>query len=74
MFIILRERDTVDRVRVGEGQREHLYRIRSRLQALSCRHRTQRGARTHGPQDHDLSRSQTFNRLSHVGAPQLKSF
>ena len=29
---------------------------------------SQRGAQTHGPQDHDLSQSQTLNRQSHPGA------
>ena len=28
-----------------------------------------RGARTHGPRDHDLSRSRMLNRLSHPGGP-----
>ena len=28
-------------------------------------------ARTHGPQDRDLSRSRTPNRLSHLGAPSI---
>ena len=43
------------------------YRIQSRLQALSCQHRAQRGARSHELWDHDLSRSQTLNRLSPPG-------
>ena len=55
---------------MGEGQRERgRHRIQSRLQALSCLHKAQRGAWTHGPRDHDLSRSRTLNRLSHPGAP-----
>ena len=47
------------------------HRIRSRLQAQSCIRRARRGARTHGPRDHDLSRSRTPNRRSHPGAPSL---
>ena len=39
------------------------------IQALSCQHRARRGARTHEPGDHDLSRSQTPDPLSHPGAP-----
>ena len=35
----------------------------------ACQHGAQRGAQTHKPQDHDLSQSQTLNRLSHPGAP-----
>ena len=37
----------------------------SRLQDLSCQHRALRRAWTHKLRDHDLSRSQVFNRLSH---------
>ena len=43
--------------------------IWSRLQALSCQHRAQRGAPTLVPQGHDQSQSPMFNRLSHPGAP-----
>ena len=39
----------------------------SRLQALSCQHRARCGARTHGPRDHDPSRSWRLNRRSHPG-------
>ena len=64
-----------DRVCSGEGQRERgRHRIQSRFQALSCQHRAQCGARTHGPWDHDLSWSQKVNRLSHPGAPILAPF
>ena len=48
------------------------HRVQSRLQALSCQHRAQCGARTHRLQDHDLSRSRTLNRLSHPGAPRTQ--
>ena len=47
------------------------HRIPSRLQAPSCRHRARRGAPTHEPRDHDLSRSRTLHRLSHPGAPNF---
>ena len=53
----------------GRGREKEGDRLRSRLQAPSCRHRAQCGARTPELQDHDPSRSQMFNRLSHPGAP-----
>ena len=53
----------------GRGRERGRHWIQSRLQAPSCHHRAQRRARTHGLQDHDLSRSWTLNRLSHPGAP-----
>ena len=52
----------------GGAEREG-NRIQSRLQALNCQHRAWQGAWTHKPQDHDLSRSQMLNRLSHLSAP-----
>ena len=60
-----RERQSMNGGRSERGR----HRIRNRLQALSCQHRAWRGARTHGPQDHDLSRSRPLNRLSHPGTP-----
>ena len=62
-----RQRDT--KHEQGRGRERGRHRIGSRLQALSCRHRAPRGARTHEPRDHDLSQSWTLNRLSHSGAP-----
>ena len=35
----------------------------------TCQHRAGRGAQAHKLRDHDLSQSQTFNWLSHPGAP-----
>ena len=75
MFIFERERQT-DRQRerqsVSRGGAERgRHRIRSRLRAPSCQHRAGRGARTHEPRDRDLSPSQTLNRLSPPGAPQV---
>ena len=62
MFIYFWERN---RMQVGERGRERgRHRIRSRLQALSCQHRAQCGARTHKPQDHDLSRSGRLTNLA----------
>ena len=49
------------------------HRIWSRLQAPSHQPRARRGARTHRPQDRDLSWSRTLNWLSHPGAPLLGS-
>ena len=62
-----RERQSMN----GGGSERGRHRIWNRLQALSCQHRAWCGARTHGPQDHDLSRSRPLNRLSHPGAPGL---
>ena len=41
----------------GEGQRERETQNLNRLQAVSCQYKARRGARSHKPQDHDLSRS-----------------
>ena len=38
----------------GRSKERGRHRIRSRLQALSCQHRAQCGARTHEARDHDL--------------------
>ena len=54
-----RERQSMN----GGGSERGRQRIWNRFQALSCQHRAQCGARTHGPGDHDLSRSQPLNRL-----------
>ena len=54
----------------GRGRERGRHRIWSRLQALSCRHRAWRGAQTHKPRDHDLSRCRTLNRLSRPGIPR----
>ena len=62
-----RERER-EREKTGEGQTGR-HRIWSGLQALSCQHKAWCGARTPGPQDHDLSRSWMLNRLSHSGTP-----
>ena len=53
----------------GRGRERRGHRIWNRPQALSCQHGTRCGACE--PQDHDLSRSRTLNRLSHPGAPTL---
>ena len=67
LFLRDRERQSMSE---GRAERERVgHRIRSRLQALSCQHRARRGAQPHQRQDHNLSRSQTFNQLSHPGAP-----
>ena len=65
-LFILRERVSM---RVGKGQRER--ERQNPKQALSCQHRARHGAQTHEPRDRDLSRSQTLNRLSHPGAPEV---
>ena len=53
----------------GRGRERGRHRIGSRLQALSCQHRARCRAHTHKPWDHDLSRSQMLNWLSHPGTP-----
>ena len=65
-----RERQSMN----GGGSERGRHRMGNRLQALSCQHRARRGARTHGPWDHDPSRSWPLNRLSHPGAPILFYF
>ena len=54
---------------LGKGRERWRHRIWSGLQALSCQHRIQCGARAHKLWDHDLRRSQMLNQLSHPGAP-----
>ena len=72
MFIYFWNRETEHEW--GRGRERGRHRIKSRLQALSCQHRAQRGARTHKPWDHDLSWSRTVNRLSHPDALLLFYF
>ena len=72
MFIYLWETETEHKQ--GRVRERGIHRIWSRLQAPSCQHRAQRGARPHEPWDHDLSRSWTLNRLSHPGAPEIRVF
>ena len=71
VYLFLRQGETEHEQ--GRGRERGRHRIRNRLQALSCQHTARRGARTHGPWDHDLSRSRTLNRPSHPGAPNLCS-
>ena len=58
----------------GRDTERGRHRSCSRLQAPSCQCRAQRGARTHGPRDRDLSRSRPLNRLSHPGAPKVGEY
>ena len=67
MLIYFWERETA--CKQGRGRERGRHGIGSKLQALSCQHRARCGARTHEPQDQDLSQSQLLNRLSHPGAP-----
>ena len=57
-----------ERAWTREGQRERETQNPKQAPSSGCQHRAQRGARTHGVWDHDLSRSQMLNRLSHPGA------
>ena len=65
LFIFERERENQQ----GRGRERGRHRIWRRLQALSCQHSLTWGS---NPQlwDHDLSRSQSPNQLSHPGAPE----
>ena len=65
MFIYFWGRETEREWR--RGRERGRYRIWSRLQVLSCQHRTQREAWTCKLQDHNLSWSWTPNRLNHPG-------
>ena len=67
VYLVLRETEREQ----GRGRERGRHRIRSRLRALSCRPRARLGARTHEPQDHDLSRSRPLNPLSPSGTPDL---
>ena len=69
VYSFLRDRGTEHEC--GRGRERGRHRIWSRFQALSCQHRAQHGARTHGLWDHDLSQSWMLNRLSYPGAPML---
>ena len=60
----------VERTQAGEEQRER----ETQNLTLSCQHGARHGARTPKPRDHDLSRSQTLNRLSHPQAPTRPTF
>ena len=64
-----REREREAQSESGGGAERAGDTIGSRLQALSCQHRAQPGARPREPRDHDLSRRRTLNRRSHPGAP-----
>ena len=72
MFIYFWERERErERAWVGEGQRERgRHRIRSSLQAELSAQSPTRGLNSRTvPCDHDLSRSQMLNWLSHPGTP-----
>ena len=61
VYLFLRQRETEhERGRVRERETQNLKQAPgSELSAQS-----RRGARTHGPRDHDLSQSRTLNRLT----------
>ena len=62
-----RERERETECKQGRARERGRHRIGSRPQAVSCQHKAGHGARTHKLWDHDLSRSWTFNQLSHLG-------
>ena len=72
LYLFLRQREREHEW--GRVRERGRHRIRSRLQGPSCQHRARRRAWTHGPWDHDLSRSQPLNWLSHPGALALPIF
>ena len=55
----------------GRARERGRHRIWSRFQAVSCQHRTQHGAGTHQPWEHNLSWSWTLNLLRHSGTPNV---
>ena len=64
-----------ERQRVSGGRgRDRETQNPEQLQALRCQHRVRCGARTHEPEDRDLSRSRPLNRVSHPGASQIFLF
>ena len=71
VYLFLRQRETEHEQGRGRGEGDRIW---NRLQALSCQHRARCGAWTHKLWDHDLSLSQTLNRLSHPGAPRDTDF
>ena len=72
VYLFLRETET--ECKWIRGRKRGRHRIQSRPQALSCQHRAWCGAQTHEPWDHDLSRNQTLNWLSHPGTPSFHVF
>ena len=72
LFIL--ETETEHEQGKGRERERGRHGIRSRLRAPSCQHRAWRGARTHEPRDHDLSRSRTLKWLSHPGTPRRSFF
>ena len=69
MFICFWERET--ECEQGRCRERGRHRIWSRLQSLSCHHRTWLRAQTHKPWDYDVSQSLTLNWLSHPGAHEI---
>ena len=63
MFVFERETETEHD---GRGQKE-----RETESEAGCQPRAWHRAWTHEPRDHDLSQSQTFNRLKHPGTPNF---
>ena len=59
-------------MRAGEGQRKG--KTQNQVPGWAVSKEPDGGARTHKQWDHDLSRSQTLNRLSHAGAPIALEF
>ena len=57
VYLFLRDRESTSERGTERGR----HRIGSRLQALSCQRKARRGAQTHRPRDHDLSRRQMLN-------------
>ena len=67
MLIYFRERERETECEPGRGRERGRHRIGNGKQALSRQHRARREAQVHKLGDHDLSRSQMPNRLSHPG-------
>ena len=73
-FVFERDRETETECKQGRGRERGRHRNPSMFQVPSHPHRAQCGARTHKPQDHDLSQIRMLNRLSHPGAPNVYYF
>ena len=58
MFLFIFERERQTEHEQGETERERETQNLKQAPGFNFQHRAQRGARTHEPQDHDLSRDQ----------------
>ena len=62
------------RERVHMVERQRMRETENLKQSLCCHHKAWLGTQTHQPWDHDMSRSWTFNWLSHPSAMTMTDF